>query len=345
MCQDGGAGDACSNDHDCAPVYGCGLSGSCGAGHRLGVACESDDECGTANCSNDYCAPDGFAYIPAGTFCMGSPDGSTECMGVTDPAELGRETNETLHQVTLTRAFFLQETEVTQRQWEAFRFTNPSSYHHNGLDCPVENTNWWEAVAYLNALSVSEGLEPCYRLEGCHPFQAGTDIDCSGITISDPNASGSPYLCEGYRLPTEAEWEYAYRAGTTTAFYNGDATETDCELDSNLDAIGWYCANSGSTTHVVSALNVVDPKAPNDWGLYDMSGNVWEWVWDRYDSYPSSLVEDPLGGTGPQRVRRGGAFSWYALTCRAALRHPGGPREPLTATSGYPGFRAARSAR
>ena len=323
-------------------------------GLPLGSGCDSGDECASDYCSNDHCAPNGFAYIPPGTFCMGSPDGSTECNGETPTSELGRYSNETLHQVTLTRGFFLQETEVTQRQWEAQGFTNPSRFDECGLDCPVETVNWWEAVAYVNALSESEGLEPCYTLLGdCDPSLAGTDIDCSGITVSDPEALGNPYLCAGYRLPTEAEWEYAYRAGTRTAFHNGGITETECGSDPNLSGIGWYCGNSDVAYAgcldasswggpACAGPHEVGGKDPNTWGLYDMSGNVWEWVWDRYQSdyYASSPPSDPLGGTGSNRVLRGGSWIHHARVCRAANR---GGNDPGDRYDGALGFRPTRS--
>ena len=342
VCQDGGAGDDCQGHHDCGLEFHCAPTDSCEAGRGLGTACAAGPQCASGNCSNDHCAPVGFAYIPAGTFCMGSPDAHTECMGEKPTSERGRNSEETLHEVTLTRPLYLQETEVTQRQWTALGFTNPSNFDECGLDCPVETLNWWEAMAYVNALSEDEGLTPCYTLEGCDPSSAGTDIECDGITVSDPDASGNPYLCQGYRLPTEAEWERAYRAGTTTAFYNGEITVTSCGSDPNLDAIGWYCGNAGSTTHVVSLLDAVDGKTANDWGLYDMPGNVYEWAWDRYQSdyYASSPSSDPLGGTGSNRVRRGGSWNLSADGCRAANRSNNAP--------GYRGnllgFRPARSA-
>jgi formylglycine-generating enzyme required for sulfatase activity len=148
------------------------------------------------------------------------------------------------------------------------------------------------------------------------------------------NAAGqNPYNCVGYRLPTESEWEYAYRAGTTTAFYNGEITDDDC-ADPNLDQIGWYCGNSDVQVHSVGE------KESNAWGLYDMAGNVWEWCWDGYVPYLGA-VSDPLGpATGSDRVIRGGSFGNGASDARAADRDFLGPSSRI----GSLGFRLARTA-
>ena len=328
-------GDSCGGPEECpATVPICSTVGICQDGSD-GDACTVDTaatDCLGANCSNDHCAPTGFAYIPAGTFCMGSPDGGTECMGGTDSSEPDRESDEgPIHEVTLTRGFILQETEVTQGQWlERFPDNNPSDFDECGLDCPVEMVNWWEAVAYANALSVSEELEPCYTLEGlegCDPSLAGTGITCTGVSVSDPATSENPYLCEGYRLPMEAEWEYAARAGTTTAWYCGSA-------ETCPDEIAWYGSNSDSRTHVVGEKN------RNEWHLYDMSGNTWEWVWDRYGGYSSGPTMDPMGHPSePSRVFRGGDWANDARFVRSANRNSDAPGVRY----GNIGFRIARS--
>ena len=210
-----------------------------------------------------------FKLIPAGTFTMGSPLG-----------EPGRDSDETQHQVTLTQAFYIQTTEVTQAQWVTVMGSNPSNFS-GCSDCPVEQVSWDDVQTFITNLNT---------------WGEGT-----------------------YRLPTEAEWEYAARAGSTTAFANGDITYTDCTYDSNLDVMGWYCYNSSSTQSV-------GQKDSNAWGLYDMHGNVWEWCQDWYGAYPSGSVTDPTGPfSGSERVTRGGGWYNYAMSCRSAYRNSGLP--------------------
>ena len=230
-----------------------------------------------------------FVLIPAGSFTMGSPDNELE-----------------QHQVTITRSFYMQTHEVTQGEWKTLMGNNPSYYSSlgDGVDCgancPVEQVNWYEALAYANALSASKNLQECYTLSDCEN-SPGNDMECTDVSW-DSN-------CLGYRLPTEAEWEYAIRARTATAYYNGDD-------DNSLGNIAWYGDNSNDTTHSIAQLEA------NSWGLYDMSGNVWEWCWDWYDSYGSSSAIDPIGpSAGSSRVLRGG--SWYnsASGARSAYRN------------------------
>ena len=254
-----------------------------------------------------------FKDIPAGTFTMGSP--STEsCRG----------SDETQHKVTLSRGFKMSATEVPQGAFEALMGYNPSRFSDCGADCPVETVSWHEAAAYSNALSELDERTPCYSCSG-----SGT-----GVTCQEHGAfSGTKlYQCPGYRLPTEAEWEYAYRAGTTTAFYNGGISSCG-GTDPNLDKIGWYRQNSGSETHPAGKMMA------NTWGLYDMAGNVWEWCHDWGTTYPTTGVTDPVGTSGSSRVFRGGGWDYDAGFCRAAVRFsysPGGRFNSL-------GFRLARS--
>jgi formylglycine-generating enzyme required for sulfatase activity len=225
---------------------------------------------------------------------MGSPSGEL-CSG------------ETQHQVTLTRAIYVAATEVTQAQWQATMGWEDSYF--DGPNRPVEQTTWFDAVSYCNLRSAAEGLTPVYTITGAAYEES--HITSAGVTWN-PNANG-------YRLLTEAEWEYACRAGSTGAYCNGDISQCDCGSEPNLDAVGWYCGNSGDQTHDVGT------KSPNAWGLYDMHGNVWEWCWDWYEDYGGS-VTDPAGpASGSARVGRGGSWGSGAQYCRSAGRDYGNP--------------------
>jgi len=253
--------------------------------------------------------------IPASTFRMGSPGSFTA-----DAAEEeGRNPDEFGHTVTISRAYHLGTTEVTFAQWTGVReWASRNGYTdlpvgRNGVggdgsgQHPVTEVNWRDIAKWCNALSEKDGRTPVYTVDG-NIFKTGYSdrVECNW----DEN---------GFRLPTEAEWEYACRAGTTRAFYTGSMTERFCELDSNLDRAGWYCGNSGDKTHPVGE------KEKNDFGLFDMHGNVWEWCWDWYGIYrlQSSAQIDPKGedrNFSFNRVRRGGSWSSNARYCRSAYR-------------------------
>ena len=226
--------------------------------------------------------------------------------------------------MTLTRDFWMMTTEVTQAQFESVMGYNPSYFTACGPTCPVEQANWHEFAAYANALSQSEGLGECYSCTGTAP-----NFDCA------PSVSyATAYDCPGYRLPTEAEWEYAARGGTTTATYNGNL-ETHPTCDPRLhrtrrwSPIAWFCGNASNTTHPVGT------KTANAYGLYDMLGNVWEWCHDWYGAYPGGAETDPTGAaSGSDRVLRGG--SWYgdAWDARAASRGDDSPGDRFTGMRG-----------
>ncbi len=267
--------------------------------------------------------PEGFVLVPDGSFTMGSPD-----------VELCQDFDENQYQVTLTRSFFIQKTEVTQEQWMAVFGTNPS--RHAGCDqCPVELVTWYDCVIYCNSLSVAQGLRPAYYCDKSFTIMFdGVPRVTDGPVYWDRNA-------EGYRLPTEAEWEYTCRAGTETA-YNSGAQNTSCANDPNLDPLAWYYHNSKEDFFPES--HPVGLKQANAWDIYDMHGNVWEWCWDNFGAYPSYPVTNPTGpadelGLGCP-VIRGGGWNYEAACCRAANRADRGP----SAFSDGLGFRPVRFA-
>ena len=251
--------------------------------------------------------PMGYVLVAAGQFEMGSP-----------LAEPDRNMDEgPVRTVTITRDFYLKATEVTQGEWMSVMGNNPAGNAACGADCPVENVNRADAIGYMNTMSTTEGLRECYRGAGDNWVFLGLD-------------------CPGYRLPTEAEWEFAARAGTTDAFWKGPVVSTDCSItDPNLDAIGWFSCNSGNQTRPVGQ------KEANPWGLLDMNGNVLELVNDGYGAYPATPQTDPLGpGMAMRIIARGGAYWQQAPECRNAFRL----QRRLTDRLDFLGFRPARTA-
>ena len=252
-----------------------------------------------------------MVWIPGGTFRMGSP--STEVSR--DTAENYRTEND--GNVTVS-GYWMGKYQVTQAQYQAVMGVNPSGYYQTPAAGevqgrrPVEQVSWYDTIVFCNRLSILEGLIPAYRINGStNPSDWGTVPTSSNAAWDAVQiVPGST----GYRLPTEAQWEYACRAGTTTAFNTGSNTISD--------ATGWYGANSGSRTHEVGL------KPPNAWGLYDMHGNVWEWCWDWYTgSYDNAGgSNNPMGASsGPVRVYRGGSILVLWQNARSAFRYSGSP--------------------
>ena len=273
-----------------------------------------------------FAAPGAWMTIPKGTFTMGA-QGNELCTG----------SNEDQHKVTLTRDFELQTTEVTQEQFQQLMGYNPSFYSSSGngpscgKDCPVESVSWHESAAYCNKLSTLAGKPACYTCSG-----SDGNVACQAKATYDGQKI---YDCPGYRLPTEAEWERAYRAGTQTYYYSGSYDSTICYKCSNslnAEKIGWYCVNSSDLTHPVGQ------KQPNAWGLYDMAGNVREWCndWHRY-SLGQVAVTDPWGEFALQesRVSRGGSSGSYASHLRASRRFSNKPTDQYHSI----GFRCGRT--
>ena len=209
-----------------------------------------------------------FILIPAGTFMMGSP-----------PDEPLRKPDEKQHEVTISKPFYMQTTEVTQELWKLIMGHNPAVFKTCGTDCPVSMVSWNEAQEFLKRINKREKTDK-------------------------------------YRLPTEAEWEYACRAGTTTVYNTGNCITTD---QANYHG-------KHPLPGCPEGLNRETPLAvgsfpPNAFGLYDMHGNLWEWCQDWYGDYPSGHVTDPTGPpSGDGRVVRGGSWNHFAANMRSAYR-------------------------
>ncbi|MGN0317865.1 MAG: flavodoxin [Candidatus Fimousia sp.] len=237
--------------------------------------------------------PEDFVLISGGTFQMGSPE-----------EEAWRSEDETQHTVTVSD-FYMSIYELTQAEYQEVMGENPSSF--SGGDLPVENISWLDAIRYCNARSEQEGLTPAYK------------IDEQNVTW-DRSA-------DGYRLPTEAEWEYACRAGTTTPFNTETSISAEeCnyfghypyEIEDNYFSQGNLETKPGEYRQTTVA---VDSFSPNKWGIYNMHGNVGEWVWDYYGAYGTEEQTNPTGAeTGTLRVYRGGGWNDFAKNMRSAYR-------------------------
>jgi formylglycine-generating enzyme required for sulfatase activity len=244
-----------------------------------------------------------FVEIQAGIFNMGS-----------STTEVGRDPDEILRKITLTYSYEIMDTEVTQHQFKTLMKYNPSYFKKCGANCPVESVTWHEAVSYTNQFSSNRGYETCYV--------------CSGLEEHLSCREKSNLLqCKGYRLPTEAEWEYSARFNSKTRFWSGND-------ESDLAVTAWYIQTSNKLPKPVKKLEA------NRFGLYDILGNVWEWCNDYYGTYSNIEITDPVGNTtGKKRVNRGGGYKSSAGYNRLANRAFDDP----SLRQSHIGFRLART--
>lgn len=265
-----------------------------------------------------------WSLIPAGRFLMGVPLNEETRRFHIPPRNIQ-------HEVEITRPFLMKRTLVTQVEWQTVIGNNPSSFQRESdgdtSDFPAETVSWYDALAFCNGLSQRMGVETCYDLSTATGRPGEVDPNSHDDRSKDglfkvPGELDFSLDCEGYRLPTEAEWEYACLAGTSTETYG------------ELDEIAWHRANSNWSNHPVGL------KAPNAWGLYDMIGHVWEWVWDTYGYYPTTPQKDQkISDDSLTRVIRGSSWAPVSKYCNAFIRAEDIPvsRAPVQ------GFRVVRS--
>ena len=343
-------GEACDDGADGDRLDGCSdfciRVGRCGDG-IVQAAVETCDDGNLVSgdlCSSDCISEEGFSVVRTGTVVMG--DESVEDLSPTLQFELEHE-------------FVMMDHEVTQQEWREVMmdFAGEKGFRGDGPafgdcpQCPIENVSWFDALAYCNTRSRKEGLKPCYGIEPAEELFAEARITFSGVQ------------CTGYRLPLEAEWEYAVRGGPIqerTRFYGGadeddvqhmtaSGPDPNCRTNPVLQNIAWHCANSWADPldmweTTASHIHIGKQQEANALGLHDMLGNVWEWVWDNWQPYADrATIGDDWTLEGPaegeDRVKRGGGYFNSAAECTMAVRQPHSPNSRNSSI----GFRVVRT--
>jgi formylglycine-generating enzyme required for sulfatase activity len=244
-----------------------------------------------------------MVLIKGGTFIMGSP-----------PEEVNSFHDERpQHEVTVGN-FYMGKHLITQKLWKEVMENSPSNF--NGEELPVEKVSWYDSLIFCNKLSMKNGLKPAYRISGSTDPSEWGAVPLYPATNAAWDAVEIVKEANGYRLPTEAQWEYACRAGTTAPFNTGENVTAD---QANYD--GRYPYKKFPQGKYRQTTTPVGTFEPNTWGLYDMHGNVWEWCWDWHGNYAGVAQTEPQGAiTGAYRVARGGSWSNNARFLRSASR-------------------------
>lgn len=245
-------------------------------------------------------------FVEGGKFKMGAQNVDNSKDNYDSEADLNEAP---VHDVTVNK-FYMGEVEITQKLWREVMKDNTNGIvlepsEDDGLNKPVTNISWFELVVFCNRLSLKVGEEPVYSLYG------STDIDTWGKCTDNMDAWNNIKMntkAKGFRMPTEAEWEFAARGGKNPSGFKYSG-------GNSIGKVAWYAENSDNVMHNVST------KAYNELWLYDMSGNVWEWCWDAYGDYKSNGVSNPTGAeTGSAHVARGGCFNSNSASCRVTVR-------------------------
>jgi len=259
--------------------------------------------------------PANMVYVEGGSFNMGSNDGDGD--------------EKPVHKVTVS-SFYIGKYEVTQKEWREVMGSSPSYF--KGDDKPVEQVSWYDVIEYCNQRSLKEGLTSCYTIDKSRKDPNNTnEYDDLKWSVS------VNWQANGYRLPTEAEWEYAARGGIKSKGFKYSGSD-------DISSVAWYYDNSYAKgdKHSDYGTHKAGTKAANELGIHDMSGNVWEWCWDWYDSgyYAKSQSSDPIGaGSGSSRVLRGGSWDDNDYFCRMSFRDVKSPGH----SHYYIGFRVSRA--